>query len=331
MMNRKGNRLFFFGAGVLIFLLTSFSISLSAPAVKPIVLKTGSTWEENLLWNEGLRIFSDMVAKESNGELTVKFIGGPETFPTFESVEILRKGVIDLLNTDATFYTKALPAVFTGLISELSPEEERKSGYFDAMNKLHQKMVNAVYLGKTTNFQFVFAFKNPVNKPDFSGIKVRGLPFNLNLIKVLGGSPIIVAPPELYSALEKGVVDGYGWPQIGHIERKFHEIVKYQIDHPYYKVSVRLLMNQDTWKKLPPHLQKLVTDIMPRVEKEASARHAEMVKNEREELIKHGVKFVTWSPGDVKKFYETARKAGTEEAIRVSPDQAPELTKMITK
>ena len=75
-----------------------------------------------------LENFPDMVAKESKGELTVKFIGGPETFPTFESIEILRKGVIDLLNTDATFYTKALPAVFTGLISELSPEEEREIG-----------------------------------------------------------------------------------------------------------------------------------------------------------------------------------------------------------
>jgi TRAP-type C4-dicarboxylate transport system substrate-binding protein len=314
-----------------IFVVASYSMTFSAPAAKPIVLKTGSTWEENLLWNEGLRVFSDMVAKESKGELTVKFIGGPETFPTFESIEILRKGVIDLLNTDATFYTKAVPAVFTALISELSPEGERKSGYFDAMNSLHQKMVNAVYLGKTTDFQFIFAFKNPVNKPDFSGLKIRGLPFSLNLIKVLGGSPIIIAPPELYSALEKGVVDGYGWPQIGHIERKFHEIVKYQIDHPYYKVSVRLLMNLDTWKKLPPHLQKLVTDLMPRVEKETCARHAETVKKEREELIRQGVKFITWSSGDVKKFYEVARKAGIEEAIRVSPDHAPELTKMIMK
>jgi TRAP-type C4-dicarboxylate transport system substrate-binding protein len=318
-------------AVVPIFLVASYSMTFCAPAVKPIVLKTGATWEEPLLWNDGLRIFADLVAKESKGELTVKFIGGPETFPTFESIEILRKGVIDLLNTDATFYTKALPAGFTGLISELSPAEERKSGYYDAMNKLHQNMVNAIYLGKTTNFQFVFAFKNPVNKPDFSGIKIRGLPFNLNLIKVLGGSPIIVAPPELYSALEKGVVDGYGWPQIGHIERKFHEIVKYQIDHPYYKVAVRLLMNQDTWKKLPPHLQKLVADIMPRVENEASARYAEIVRKEREELIKNGVKFITWSPADAKKFYEIARKAGGEEAVRVSPDLAPALLKMITK
>ncbi len=329
MMNRKSSLSFVIG--VLVFLFVSSSVSFSAPAAKPIVLKTGATWEENLLWNDGLRIFADLVAKESKGELTVKFLGGPETFPTFESIEVLRKGVIDLLNTDATFYTKALPAGFTGLISELSPAEERKSGYYDAMNSLHQKTVNAFYLGKTTNFQFVFAFKKPVNKPDLTGMKIRGLPFNLNLIKALGGSPIIIAPPELYSALEKGVVDGYGWPQIGHIERKFHEIVKYQIDHPYYKVAVRLLMNLDTWKKLPPHLQKIVADIMPRVENEASARYAETVKKEREDLIKNGVKFITWAPADVKKFYEVARKAGAEEAVRVSPDQAPQLTKMITK
>jgi TRAP-type C4-dicarboxylate transport system substrate-binding protein len=327
----KSKCLFFVIAVASMFLMGSYSTTLSAPAAKPIVLKTGATWEEPLLWNDGLRIFADLVAKESKGELTVKFIGGPETFPTFESIEILRKGVIDLLNTDATFYTKALPAGFTGLISELSPEEERKSGYYNAMNTLHQKMVNAYYLGKTTNFQFVFAFKKPVDKPDFTGMKIRGLPFNLNLIKALGGSPIIIAPPELYSALEKGVVDAYGWPQIGHIERKFHEIVKYHTDHPYYKVAVRLLMNFDTWKKLPPHLQKVVTDVMPRVEKQAVAHYAEIVKKEREDLIKNGVKFITWSPADVKKFYEVARKAGGEEAVRLSPDHAPELLKMITK
>jgi len=74
-----------------------------------------------------------------------------------------------------------------------------------------------------------------------------------------------------------------------------------------------------------------VANIMPKVEKEASARYDGIVKKEREELIKNGVKFITWSPADVKKFYEVARKAGGEEAVRLSPDQAPALLKMITK
>lgn len=307
-----------------------FSSALTALA-KPIVLKAGSTWEESLLWNDGLKIFSEMVSKESRGELTVQFVGGPETFPIFESVEFLRRGVMDLLNTDGNFYTKALPEVFTTTISDLTPAEERTTGYYDAINKLHQEKLNAVNLGRVSDSQFVFAFKKPVNSPDFSGLKIRGLPFSLNLIKQMGGSPIIVAPPELYSALEKGVVDGYGWPQVGHIERKFHEIVKHQIDHSYYKVGVRLLMNLDTWNKLPPHLQKLVAEIMPKVEEIAVARHADFVKKEREELEKQGVKFIKWSPEAAKKFYELAAQAGRDEALRVAPENAPKLIKMITK
>ena len=112
------------------------------------------------------------------------------------------------------------------------------------------------------------------------------------------------------------MVDGYGWPQLGHMERKFHEIVKYQIDHPYYKVGVRLLMNLDTWNRLPPHLQKLVLDIMPEVERVAVARHARR-REGREELIKQGVTFIKWSPEDAKKFYELAR-GGRPEGRRLS-------------
>ena len=303
----------------------------AAPPAKPIVLKVGSTWEESLLWNDGLKIFSKMVAENSKGELAIKFAGGPETFPSFESIEMLRRGVIDLLNTATTFYTKALPPVFTMIVSEKSAEEERASGYFDAMNKLHQKNLNAVYLARMDDLKYVFAFKKPVNKADLSGLKLRGLPFSMNLIKALGGSPIVVAPPELYSSLEKGVVDGYSWPQVGHVERKFPEIVKYHTEHLYYRVSCVLLMNKNSFDKLPPHLQKVIMDVMPAVEKASIARQAENVKTERAELVKEGVQFITWPPAEVKKFYEVARKTGTEEALRVSPDQAPTLLKMIIK
>jgi len=107
--------------------------------------------------------------------------------------------------------------------------------------------------------------------------------------------------------------------------------VKYHVDAPFYKVAVRLLMNRDTWNKLPPHVQKLISDLMPRVEKEAAARHAEHVRKEREELAKQGVKFIAWSPEDTKRFNEIAKKVGIEEARSSLPGPRPELIKMITK
>lgn len=315
---------------VTVFLFSYFLYVPAAPA-KPIVLKVGSTWEESLLWNDGLKIFAKMIEERSKGELTVKFVGGPETFPTFESTEMLRKGVIDLLNTATTFYTKALPASFTMIVSEVSAEQERQSGFYDAMDKLHIKNMNVHYLGRLDDLTYVFVFKKPVNKPDFTGLKIRGLPFSLSLIKALGGSPIVIAPPELYSALDKGVVDGYGWPTVGHVERKFPEVAKYYIEHTYYRVSSVLLMNKPTYDRLPPHLQKLIYEVMPLVEKEARTKQNDNVKKERAELAKEGVQFITWQPADVKKFAEVARKTGMEEAVRLSPDEAPALLKMITK
>jgi TRAP-type transport system periplasmic protein len=296
-----------------------------------IVLKAGSTWEENLVFNEPLRVFADMVGKESKGEVTVKFIGGPETFPTFESIEVLRKGVIDLLNIGAPFYARALPAINVGNVSELTPEEERKSGYYDAINKLHQAQVNAFYLGRMADLQFGFVFKAPVQKADFARLKIRGLPLLNHLIESLGGSPIVIAPPELYSALEKGVVEGYGWPQIGHVERKLCEVAKYHIDHPFYRMAGLLVMNPDTWKKLSPNLQKTITEIMPQAERESCARHVDFLNAERAELEKQGVKFLRWPPDEVKKFYDVVRKAGIEEAQRLSPDHASELIKLLLK
>ena len=221
--------------------------------------------------------------------------------------------------------------MFTASISELTPAEERQSGYFEAMNKLHQEKVNAVNLARTSDSQFVFAFKNPVNKPDFSGLKIRGLPFSLNLIKQFKWKPDHRCPAGTLQRTGKGRGRWIRLAAAGPHRRKFHEIVKYQIDHPYYTVGVGLLMNLDTWNRLPPHLQKLVLDIMPEVERVAVARHADLVKKEREELIKQGVTFIKWSPEDAKKFYELARKAGREEALRVAPEHRPELIKMITR
>jgi len=311
--------------GVLICLFGAFNVSYA----KKIKLKAGSVWEESLLWNNGFRIFADMVAKESKGELIIEFAGGPETFPTFEGIEFLRKGVIDVLNTSAPFYTPKCPGVFTINLSAMTPDGERKSGYYDALNKLHQKKLNAVYLGRITDAQFVFAFKRNVERADFSGLKIRGLPVYNHIIKTLGGSPIIVAPPELYTALEKGIVEGYGWPELGHMERKFHEVAKYHLDHPYYRVPVMLLMNLDCYNKLPSHLQKLLTDIMPKVEKLSCADNAAIAKKERMALEKSGVKFIKLSPAEAKKFYDVTLNTGIAEAKRLSPDNGPGLIKLL--
>lgn len=295
------------------------------------VLKAGSSWEESLLWNDPLRIFAKMIQERSNGEIEIKFIGGSETFPVFEGVELLRRGVIDILCTVGPFYTPKLPEVFVSNLTELTPWEERKVGYYQAMNKLHKEKLNAVYLGRFANSQIIFVFEKKVAKPDFSGLKIRGLPIYNHIIVALNGSPIKVAPAELYTALDKGIVDGYGFPELGHIERKFYEVAPFHIDHPVHRVPLTLLMNLDTFKKLTKRLQKMVMEVATEAEIVAVKQHDAAVAAERAKLAKLGVTFIKWDPQEAKKFTQTAKRTGAEVAKKLAPENAPKLLEMVIK
>ena len=58
------------------------------------------------------------------------------------------------------------------------------------------------------------------------------------------------APGEVYTALERGVVDGYGWPITGIFDLGWQEKTKYRVDPGFYTAEVSVLVNKTTWDKL---------------------------------------------------------------------------------
>ena len=48
------------------------------------------------------------------------------------------------------------------------------------------------------------------------------------------------APGEVYTALERGVVDGYGWPIGGIFDLNWHERTKFRVDPGFYDAEVSL-------------------------------------------------------------------------------------------
>ena len=57
-------------------------------------------------------------------------------------------------------------------------------------------------------------------------------------------------PGEVYTALERNVVDGYGWPIGGIFDLNWHEKTKFRVDPGFYDAEVSLIMNLDAYKKL---------------------------------------------------------------------------------
>jgi TRAP-type C4-dicarboxylate transport system substrate-binding protein len=97
---------------------------------------------------------------------------------------------------------------------------------------------------------------------DLKGMTVRGLGFVSEVVSALGATPRSIPMPEAYEALQKRVIDGLMIPMETLRAFRLAEVTKYvteswaigQID-PFY-----LVMNKNTWDKLPPDIQKIFNE-----------------------------------------------------------------------
>ncbi len=81
-------------------------------------------------------------------------------------------------------------------------------------------------------------------KPDLTGLKLRITPVYRDFFQALGATVVQTAPGEVYTALERGVVDGYGWPITGMFDLGWNEKTKYRVDPGFYTAEVSVLVNK---------------------------------------------------------------------------------------
>jgi TRAP-type C4-dicarboxylate transport system substrate-binding protein len=262
------------------------------------------------------------------GQVRINYVGGPEVITRFQQVEALRTGVVDVIFVPSGDYQDQMPASTAFVLSKLSPSEERKSGFYDFMVEQHASKINARYLGRVQVSPFyLWTKKEPKSLADLRGLKMRSGVLYDKFMQELGMAAVTINAPEVYTALNSGVVDGFGWPVTGPLKRGWLETVKYVIDLPFFGPSnVVALMNLDKWKGLPETtretLIKLTADFEPKMVKHFDD------EDEREwKEIGNKVTKVKFSPEENKKYLDTAY----EVEWRALQARAPELVEKLRK
>ena len=105
--------------------------------------------------------------------------------------------------------------------------------------------MNAIFLARLVdNNPFHLYLNKPIAKPDLTGLKLRITPVYRDFFQALGATVVQTAPGEVYTALERGVVDGYGWPITGVFDLGWNEKTKYRVDPGFYTAEVSVLVNK---------------------------------------------------------------------------------------
>ncbi|HMK51172.1 MAG TPA: TRAP transporter substrate-binding protein DctP [Thermodesulfobacteriota bacterium] len=160
---------------------------------------------------------------------------------------------------------------------------------------------------------------------------MRVSPMYLQMVKGLGGNPIVIPPTEVYSALERNVVDGYCWPSVGIRDWGWDKQTKYIVDPGFYQVPNPLVMNLNTWNKLPKKLQDLLTESATEAEKKVVADFDNLAKQERPILLKQGLQVITLPPAESEKYLRVAYDEGWKDVLEKCPTTGPKLKELLTK
>ncbi|MGN1001543.1 MAG: TRAP transporter substrate-binding protein [Oscillospiraceae bacterium] len=130
-----------------------------------------------------------------------------------------------------------------------------------------------------------------------------------DLLTAWKASPITMAPPDIYEAIEKNNISGYVFEPSGIVNFSLQEVTKYYTDLPMYDGPFGLIMNLDAWNSLPAEYQEIIEGLSGR---EASIGAAEAfaaaVEAARETITAAGGEFVSVSDEAMAEFAVEADK-----------------------
>ncbi len=306
----------------------SFAATVGA---QEVTLRMVSAFPENGIYVQRILPWIQKFNTEGKGVLQINFLGGPRAIPTFEAGNAVKTGVVDMsLNTGA-FYTNVMPEADFLKLTQITVAEQRKNGAFDAINKVWNEKGNMQYLARMVENQPFHIYTNKkVDKPDLTGQKIRISPVYRDFFQALNASVVTTPPGEVYTALERGVVDGYGWPIGGIFDLNWNEKTKYRIDPGFYDAEVSLIMNLPAYKKLTDpqrnYLQKQLLAL--------EAENTFWTRYGNEETARQkafGIETISFDAATSKAFRDQAYSVGWAGATKQSPEIAARFKALFSK
>ena len=295
-------------------------------------LRMVSAFAENSNYVVHLLKWVAKVNAEGKGVLSINFIGGPKAIPTFEVGNAVKTGVVDLGFSTGAFYTNVMPESDFLKLTQIPIAEQRKNGAFAAINEVWHKKANMAYLGRVVENQpFHVYLTKKVDKPDLTGLKIRITPVYRDFFQALGANVVTTPPGEVYTALERGVVDGYGWPIGGIFDFNWQEKTKFRIDPGFYDAEVSIIMNLDKFKALKPNQRAYLEKQMLALEAQNPTVWKQYAASETARQEKAGIQVITFDAAGTKKYVDAAYDAGWANAIKANPEFAKKLKTLTSK
>lgn len=262
-----------------------------------------SSWDQNYPYNPYiLDPFIEGVAEATEGRVNIVF-SGPETVAPFEQLEPVGAGVFDFLFTHGAYHFGTTPIMMAADALVGDVDKIQDSGVFDVLDEHYQQFgLKLVSLPVTPDGAYHIMLREPVSEDgDLAGRKIRGTLTYKGVVEMLGGVLVVLPASEIYTALEKGLVDGAAWPIIGALDYGWYEVADYLLRPGMGANFEPIFMNLETWNGLSEEDQAAILEVGRQVEESWFVDAPKVWAEEEQALIEKGMQITEMGADELEK------------------------------
>jgi TRAP-type transport system periplasmic protein len=264
-----------------------------------------------------LKAFAEKVRELSNGRMEIRVHPASSLYPAPELIPAVVDGRVEIAPVLSAYLTDLflemgvleLPFMTSSIDEHRKAAEALRPFYTEALAKRNLKLMTI----HTWPSQQLFAAQPIRTLADWKGKKLRVYGAeSADLVRALGGAPVSIPFGEVYTALQRGVVDGAMTSATNAEPMKFFEVSKYLNYWFLTGASIEwLAVNRKAWDALPKDLQQVVLDALTAVrfedkEWEDAKAWDERARKRAREL---GMTIVDPAPGEMDKARSASRSA----------------------
>ncbi len=231
--------------------------------------KMVTTWPPNFpIFQEGAQLFAENIALMSQDRLKITVFAEKELIPALQVFDAVSAGTIQMGHGSAYYWAGKIPAaqfmsaVPFGMTAKGVNAWLYEGGGLELWRKIYQPFNLVPFPAGNSGVQMGGWFNKRINTvQDLQGLKMRIPGLGGKVLAKAGGSPILLAGGEVYSALERGVIDATEWVGPFHDERLgLHQIARYYYYPGWHEPGtvLELIINKSAWESLPKDLQRIV-------------------------------------------------------------------------
>ncbi len=241
------------------------------------------------MWHKAAEKFKEELDTRSNGRIKLEIYPSSQLGTEADMVQQIAAGSVDFgfitaayMSSRAEAFTAWFaPYAFKDLESaNAARETEIAKKILGTLDDQGIKGLDYLFAG---NRVMLFKDKEVLKPEDMKGLTFRVTPSPplQDFYKSLGASPESLPLPEVYAAIQTGVIDGMDMDLDATITNKYHEVAKYGAVTNHMVWPAVAMMSKDTYEKMSDGDKKIIDDSI-----KAAAEYAVTTRSAQEEEFK---------------------------------------------